>query len=84
MYYNTNTLVVWYVSCWWVFLFTVIYLLVYGHQKNITVPVDGEEILLRILDTADEERYRTKDSYTYYYAKVSWSFECYIKDIQRT
>ena len=64
------------------FWFTVIYLLGYITKKIITV--DGEEILLRIEDTAGEERFRTIDTYTYYRAKVSWSFECYIKDIQRT
>ena len=39
------------------------------YQKTITV--DGEEILLSILDTAGEERFRTNDSCTYFSAKVS-------------
>ena len=51
------------------------------NQKIITV--DGEEILLRIADIAGKDRFRTLDSYTYYCAEVSWSFACYIKDIQR-
>ena len=55
------------------FWFTVIYLLGYRTKKIITV--DGEELLLRIADTTGEERFYTMDSYMYYFAKVSWSFE---------
>ena len=68
------------------FLFTVIifYLLDY-----ITSPitVDGEEIMLSIADTAGGEwPFGTIyfDSTLYPNASVSWSFECCIKDIQRT
>ena len=69
--------------------FTVIYLLGDGTEQTITV--DGEEILLRVTEATDRERlvgYTAMDNFMYIYcyqdAKVSWSFECYIKDIQRT
>ena len=64
--------------------FTVI--LVDGAEKTITV--DGEEVLLRIAEATHEEQpvsYTVAVDYVYLayyrYAKVSWSFDCYIKDI---
>ena len=76
-----STLVVWYVSCWWLLLFTVFfYLLDAGILKPITV--DGEKIMLRIADTAGEERFSTFDSNMLLHvnASVSWTFERCIKD----
>ena len=70
-----------YVSCWWVFLFTVFYLLDYI-DKSITV--DGEKIMLSIADTAAAEKRMDSVEGIRIRVDVSWSFKCYIKDIQRT
>ena len=60
--------------------------LVHCHLDDITKPitVDGEEIMLRIEDTVGEDRFYTFDSTLCVDANVSWSFECCIKDIQKT
>ena len=65
------------------FSFTVIYYLLDYFLKSITV--DGEKITLWIADTAAVEQIHKFDNYfTFHKFDVSWTFQCYIKDIQRT
>ena len=68
------------------FLFTVIKFCLLDYITS-PITVDGEEIMLDISDTAGGEwPFGTIyfDSTLYPNANVSWSFERYIKDIQRT
>ena len=57
-----------------------------GDSTEKTITVDSEEISLKLTEATSRERrvdYTVVD-YTYRYVNVSWTFECYIKDIQRT